>query len=740
MSKISKTIVEKRKIILILAIISVIISLIGLQTLEFSSGQSSEALPSDIEAIENQEILQNSFGSGDTVMVSIEISDYSKTSNILDPEVIKATHRFTQNVENKEFVTSTSSYATPIYRNLGRAPQTTEEAKQVIRNYPQIQGSISQDQTTSLINVKVNTESGLSNLQRVMDEIDQSITNAGFPSGVEATQTGGTAIIYRILTLLQSDLSKMLLLALVFVFLSMVLLYRGITRAVVPIIPLILGVILTIGLLSLSGMDINPATVSVGAMLVGMGIDYGVHVYNRYYEERKKGKNPEESAMISIDGVGKAIIGTSATTIAGFASLYVSKITFMKDLSISLVLGIALTMIFALGFLPIVIIFEEEIRKKITGHYETTTLSIHTGRINRFFKNTSSIVNNHYKKIIIVFVLVTLVMGYGATKTKMETSMEEMLPEDMKVINALEAIRNKLGGEDTVSVLIKSKNGADVRDSELLRKTRAMQELMKSKSYTTKITSVNSITNIFGQNIPNNNKKIKETLNQNPRTNQYINDDYSVLRVTLEGNIEEDTQTNTQENLKNIEETLNQITLPKNYEASIGGSLVLNDKMNQIASEDMNLISITGFIGIIIVVLLLFRSLTDGIIMATPMAIGAIWTFGFVGYSGMTINQFLIGFLSMILGLGIDFGMHITHRFKEAKQIQETLTSVGPGILAASATTIIGYLALLTGSLPIVRDLGIILTVGIASSTFTAFLLTPSLIKLRKRIGGKTHE
>ncbi len=100
-------------------------------------------------------------------------------------------------------------------------------------------------------------------------------------------------------------------------------------------------------------------------------------------------------------------------------------------------------------------------------------------------------------------------MSYGATKTKMETSMEEVLPEDMDEINALEEIRNMLGGEDTVSVIIKAQDGRDIRNPELLRKTRSMQKFMVKDSYNTKISSYSSITSIFNDEIPNTEKQIK---------------------------------------------------------------------------------------------------------------------------------------------------------------------------------------------------------------------------------------
>lgn len=93
------------------------------------------------------------------------------------------------------------------------------------------------------------------------------------------------------------------------------------------------------------GIPLDLATTTVGgAMMIGMGIDYGIHVTNRYYEERRRGgRSVEESAEEAVAETGKALLGAALTTIAGFAAMYLSSIPMLHHLATALILGLSLS-------------------------------------------------------------------------------------------------------------------------------------------------------------------------------------------------------------------------------------------------------------------------------------------------------------------------------------------------------------------------------------------------------------
>lgn len=735
MSSLPEKIIKRDKIVIIIAILVLIASVSGLQTLVFSPGVSGDSLPSDMDIIQNDKILEEEFGSGEQTLAIVRITDKSEgITDIRDQKVFEAINRFTEELESHEKVNSVKSYPKIINEIYKGDRITQKQINLLIKSSPQLRSLINPDYTSTIVNIQTDVEPTKTNIFNFMDDLGDTIDNSGFPEGVEASLTGSVPMDYETIDLLQSDMRIMILLASILVLGSLIYFYRDLVKSIVPLVPLLFSVIVTIGVLSIIGMKINPATVAVAAMLIGMGIDYGVHVFNRYYEERKKGKGLEESALISIGKVGKAIIGTSATTIAGFASLYVSRIGFMKDLSLALVLGIIIALISALTILPIVVIYEEKMRKKLKGTLKTPSMAVHTGKVKELFIKISNITKKHYKALIIFFIISTILMGYGGSKIIMQAGTDDMLPKDSEVVENFDIIGSQYGSTDTGTILIKSTGGRDVRDPDLLKDSQSIQKLLIANSHNTKVNSVDSFSKLI-KDIPDEKSEINDLIQENPSYREYFNEDYSALKIdirgTFSGNREE-----MSDNMVSINQNIDSVSLPSGFEASLTGNTPINNKILEVANDDMFIMSALGSLGIIIIILLLFRSITDSIIMGSPMVVGALWTFGFVGYMGIEINQFLIGFLSIILGLAIDFGMHITHRYREAKEIQKTLTSVGPGILMGGLTTVFGYTALSMASLPMIRNLGKILVFGILASMFAAFLLAPSLIMLRKQISG----
>lgn len=98
----------------------------------------------------------------------------------------------------------------------------------------------------------------------------------------------------------------------------------------------------------------------------------------------------------------------------------------------------------------------------------------------------------------------------------------------------------------------------------------------------------------------------------------------------------------------------------------------------------------------------------------------------------------------MIVGLGVDYGMHLSHRFLEEREkgnprpIVTSVENVGPGILVGALTTAGGFLALLAGELPTIHDFGLTLAFGIFASVLASYLVTPALLQIfyGKDLGG----
>ncbi|MFC1496253.1 RND family transporter [Candidatus Margulisiibacteriota bacterium] len=132
-------------------------------------------------------------------------------------------------------------------------------------------------------------------------------------------------------------------LALIAVFIMIFLIYRTVIGSIFCMVPIILTILYNFGIMGWFKIPIDMATVMIGSIAVGIGIDYTVHFFNRYKEERKAGRARNEGIKITISTVGRAIIYNATAVAMGFAVLMLSEFRILANFGMLT----ALTMLFA---------------------------------------------------------------------------------------------------------------------------------------------------------------------------------------------------------------------------------------------------------------------------------------------------------------------------------------------------------------------------------------------------------
>jgi hypothetical protein len=120
--------------------------------------------------------------------------------------------------------------------------------------------------------------------------------------------------------------------------------FRSLTAVILSLIPVGLGTLWLVGLMGWHGVPFNPANIMTLPLVIGIGVTNGIHILNRYAEERTPG--------ILARSTGKAVLVSGLTAIAGFGSLILAQHRGIHSLGYIMAVGIAMCMIAALTFLP----------------------------------------------------------------------------------------------------------------------------------------------------------------------------------------------------------------------------------------------------------------------------------------------------------------------------------------------------------------------------------------------------
>ena len=219
----------------------------------------------------------------------------------------------------------------------------------------------------------------------------------------------------------------------------------------------------------------------------------------------------------------------------------------------------------------------------------------------------------------------------------------------------------------------------------------------------------------------------------------YVSDDYttSIIRINL-AEMNEEKKEDFIDELKHI---ISETEKPAGLNIGLIGDPIVSEELKKQIMPTMQTTSMFSLIGIFIVVCLLFLSLRYGIISLLAIGFGIIWVYGILGLSGMPISSTMSGGVSMIMGIGIDFGIQVVNRFKQErkkhkieKAMKITLSNVFMPMLITTLAALIGFRAMSLGQLTLLADLGNMMSFGVLFCFIAAVTVIPSVLVISEKL------
>ena len=143
--------------------------------------------------------------------------------------------------------------------------------------------------------------------------------------------------------------------------------------------------------------------------------------------------------------------------------------------------------------------------------------------------------------------------------------------------------------------------------------------------------------------------------------------------------------------------------------------------------EQAALYSMLVIIGVLV---MNFRSLTYSLIAALPLAVGVLQTFGLLGFLNIPLNPANLIALPLILGIGVDYGVHIVHEFRECKGPYRMSPGTAVAVLVDALTTIVGFGSLMIATHQGLQSLGRVLTIAVTCCLFSSLVMLPATLGL----------
>jgi predicted RND superfamily exporter protein len=578
------------------------------------------------------------------------------------------------------------------------------------------------------------------------------------------------------------DLSGMVLLGLVFLLIVIILFFtfRSGFDTFLTLISLGMAIFWSFGIAVLLNLQGSIIATVVPILLVGLGVDYGIHMTMRFREEKEKKNTNRRAISIAIGTVGMALLLATITTSIGFMSNTVSSLSVLKDFAIMVTAGIVSSFIIMTTFLPAVRLVVSNWRDS-SMERKGKAPKVKKSKTNTK-KHAVSVVTIGAKAgdrapwaVLLILVIISGIAGYGASQLSTVFDFREFIPRDTDAYDNYVFLIDEFEFGDTEfgefyftgdvanpSVLLAMNQtiGNTLDGKQVLGQFPSRSILSVAQDYSNPAN--NDYNASFAENwtladtdsdgIPDGNvTALFDMLYFYPEANSDV---ISVVHRDEDGNYDAaliQVRVNS-DNLKKADVLVEELdvdaaplkaleggTLDKVY--VIGEPIVIDvvvSEMNEGQVRSIIITIVASFIVLTIVFFLLERSFVLGFITIIPVILVILWILGTMLLFGYNLNVMTITIASLTVGMGITYSIHVSERFTEdlkkfktpGEACENTLTHTGMALAGAFLTTSGGFGILLFHQLPPLKQFGVMIALSIAYSFLASAYVLPTFLIL----------
>ena len=630
---------------------------------------------------------------------------------------------------------------------------------------------------------------------------------------VQAGLTGSLVLGRDEMKAMEEDSMKITLIALVGIFLLFVISFRMWVSPLLAIVTVSLGVLWALGMASLLVDHLSMMTSMVGVILVGLGIDYSIHIISTYTEFRNTGLKTLPAMETALLKCGPGIMTGALTTAAAFLTMMISDNKGMTEMGLVAGWGIVVTMFATFIILPTLLVIRERILRQFDLDKKIRDVSYQSlGRI-------AESIGRKKKTSFIGISVFTSIMIWSAFQITMDYNYLNLEPVGLESI----ALQEKMIDAFDLSsdyILFTAGNIDSARI--LTEKARKMETAGRVESITDYIPGQEDESGQFHFVRDLRRSLIDSKIRKNLSTDdiqRYIEEiqrlelhimDFQGLAYLgnfdkiyekttyLVGEIDDSTTTGTLTQLSQLVEEQNiryPITkfqqefapafksalldmanfeplrldnlpeeLANRFTGKSGEVFLITVYPKQNIWEDANFLyqftkeaeelspDATGLppifvelmdimvadgknstwiaLAVIFGILLLdFRNVKFAILGLVPLVFGILWMVGLMSLCNLQLNMVNIMVIPLIIGIGIDDGVHILHRYRIERNIKTVYRSTGKAVLLTSLTTMLGFGSLWFATYRGLGSMGIALFIGVGACFLTTLCILPVLLK-----------
>jgi predicted RND superfamily exporter protein len=559
----------------------------------------------------------------------------------------------------------------------------------------------------------------------------------------------------------------------IFIVATLAIIFREVRWVVLPLLSCLFAVLIMIGMLGFLDWKVTVISSNFISLMLILTMSMNIHLAVRYRQvcrDMSSGNQIEVVSAMARKMVWPCLY-TALTTVLAFSSFVFSGIKPVIDFGWMMAIGLCVTFLTSFLLLPAALVLLKKSSPSITVE-----------RRSAIIMRLASIAEFHGNKVIVLSILLAVLSVIGISKLKVENSFINYFSEKTEIYQGMKLIDDKLGGTTPLDIIINfgEQNANRVPDEtsmeandDLLeeddwagahdprdywltpykvKKIKEVHDYLSSLPEIGKVISLASIIRVAEQlyggkefggiELGVMNKKIPDRI-RSEMVDPYVSVDHNEARFFLRilDSLEDIRR---KDLLEKIRADLSNNFGLSNDRVTVAGMLVLYNNMLQSLFKSQILTLGIVLLGIAIMLLVLFRSITISIIGIIPNLLAVGIVLGIMGLMDIPLDVMTITIAAITMGIGIDDCIHYLYRFREefangnyARTVRLCHRNVGKAIVNTSITIMFGFSILVLSNFIPTIYFGIFTGLAMFIALLSVLALLPKLILIWRPF--KTH-
>lgn len=561
--------------------------------------------------------------------------------------------------------------------------------------------------------------------------------------------------------------------------LIVLLAFRRFRALLYVMVPLLVGLLACLAVAAVAFERLNVITAFTFAVLVGLGIDFGIHLGKRYEEERAAGLDNEDAIARAFGSTGRAMGVAMITSVLAFATLTSSEFRGFSEFGQLCAVGLPLSMVAAYVLFPVVVTLADRVRpmKPRTGRPSVPpAIRRFTSRTVGWAVLAGAALTTLAAMAAATFLEFEYDYGKLGTKRKISTQIETRLatrgytgspavgladtPEDAR--KAYRYLKRRYKGPDSpLRDVLSIYSFQPEQQPEKLRVLRQIDLLMDDPAFgffEDRLTDEElerldewrrylrvGPVDPLAPDFPRWAKDLFTELDLRrpipPDASPYQRGTLEALneaRAPFVGRIlylmPRGNMSNGLEALR-MQRDFQTIRLPTGERIPVAASgFVFADIVKHI-KRDGSFVTGIAVLAVFVVTFIGFRSLARALLTVTPLLVGLAWLLGLMVLIDLKLTFYSMVMLPVVVGTGIDASVHLYFRYQELGpgSILTTLRRTGPAVAVSTLTTMAGFGSLMFTQHRGLASMGQVAALGLSTVMLATAVVLPALLLATER-------